>query len=561
MKPYPIIKHIGISALLLCMFFACAKDDPIVENPSGETFIYKLNIVNGNISGNETYEGALDKEKKTIDFTIAAESDIEALRFQGKLSLGARLDKETYDFSESLTQEVQVINGENTAGYQVNIRLKAAEQSPVIQKMTVKLSDGSTTEAFVSYVDQTVYMKAGQSDEVEITGIACLPKRATYTLTKAVDGKVQKDDPGEIVLDFMGLKTAYHLSFANTPVFGADFASGLSYDFSGNVAGAPLHADFAAENTRSADFDGNKMLIVSRQGGNNPKILYFDDLKNGDTSNEKKLNITGLSGGTYVVSAGRLSHGHIYICNLTTGLADTEVGALKIYHWQDENAVPETIFRFNGTLNGDVVSRGRFGDNLSVCLDENGNGYLFLLTQEGTQMLRLDVSNFSTVSNPYIVNAPATVSYYASVNRVDGSEDEYVLTSARAPIVIMDKDGNITYKMEVASVPVRGTDARIIQYNYERYLVMTSGRAAASDPVQTLYVYDISAGANTVQALTAFEKGDKMPVYSYTLDGSSASAYAANTGWGIVNDKLRLMGAATKAGFMVAEFSKKTNNE
>lgn len=561
MKPYPIIKHIGISALLLCTFFACAKDDPIVENPSGETFIYKLNIVNGNISGNETYEGTLDKEKKTIDFTIAAESDIEALRFQGKLSLGARLDKETYDFSESLTQEVQVINGENAAGYQINIRLKAAEQSPVIQKMTVKLSDGSTTEAFVSYVDQTVYMKAGQSDEVEITGIACLPKRATYTLTKAVDGKVRKDDPGEIVLDFMGLKTAYHLSFANTPVFGADFASGLSYDFSGNAAGAPLHADFAAENTRSADFDGNKMLIVSRQGGNNPKILYFDDLKNGDTSNEKKLNITGLSGGTYVVSAGRLSHGHIYICNLTTGLADTEAGALKIYHWQDENAVPETIFRFNGTLNGDVVSRGRFGDNLSVCLDENGNGYLFLLTQEGTQMLRLDVSNFSTVSNPYIVNAPATVSYYASVNRVDGSEDEYVLTSARAPIVIMDKDGNITYKMDVASVPVRGTDARIIQYNYERYLVMTTGRAAASDPVQTLYVYDISAGANTVQALTAFEEGDKMPVYSYTLDGTSASAYAANTGWGIVNDKLRLMGAATKAGFMVAEFSKKTNNE
>lgn len=556
MKQYHT-KHLALYALLLCMFFACAKDDPIVENPSGETFIYKLNIVNGNISGNETYEGAVDKENKTIDFTIAAETDIQAVRFQGKLSLGARLDKETYDFSESLSQTVRVVNGENTGDYQVNVTLKKAEQAPVIQKMTVKLSDGSSMEAFVSYVDQTVYMKATQSNEVEITGISCLPKRATYSLTKATNGKVSKDDPGEIVLDFMGLKTSYYLSFANTPVFGADFASGGIYDFSANAAGASIHADFAAENTRSADFDGNRMLVVSRQGGNNPKILYFDDLKNGDGDKEKKLDITGLSGGTYVISAGRLSHGHIYICNLTTALADTEAGALKIYHWQDENATPETIFRFNGTLNGEVLSKGRFGDNLSVCLDENGNGYIFLFTQDGKQMLRLDVSGFNAVSNPYIIDAPAEVSYYASVNRVDGSENEYVLTSARAPIILMDKDGNILYKLDGASVPVRGTDARIIRFNYERYLVMTSGRAAASDPVQTLYVYDISSGANTVQALTAFEEGDKLPVFSYSLDGTAASAYAANTGWGIVNDELRLLGAATKAGFVVAEFSKK----
>lgn len=550
-------KYRALYALLLCTFFACAKDDPIVENPSGETFIYKLNIVNGNISGNESYEGTLNKENKTIDFTIAAETDIQAVRFEGKLSLGARLDKETYDFSESLSQVVQVINGENTDNYRVDISLKEPRQAPVIQKMTVKLSDGSSTEAFISYVDQTVYMKAVESNEVEITSVSCLPKRATHTLTKAVNGKVTKADPGEIVLDFMGLKTSYYLSFANTPVFGADFTSASIYDFSANATGAALYPDFAAENTRSADFDGNKVLVVSRQGGNNPKILYFDDLKNGDTSNEKKLDMTGLSGGTYLISAGRLSHGHVYICNLTTGLSDTDAGALKIYHWQDENATPETVFRFNGILDGTVASTGRFGDNLSVCLDDDGNGYIFLLTQDGTQMLRLDVSGFTAVSNPYVATAPASVSYYASVNRVDGSENEYVLTSTRAPIVLMDKDGNITYKLDAASVPLRGTDARIINFNHERYLVMTSGRAAASDPAQTLYVYDISSGANTVQALTAFEESDKMPVFSYSLDGTSASAYAANTGWGIVNDKLRLLGAATKAGFVIAEFSKK----
>ena len=560
MKTIHII-HWGLCMLLIGILSSCSESDPVVENPSGETFIYRLNIVNGDITGTGLYAGELDEANHKITFTIPAESDIQAVKFQGKLSLGAHLDKESYDFLESLNQEVQIINGENIATYQVVVTLEPAKENPVLQKMTVKLDDGTQTDAFISYIDQTVYLKATHSDEVEIVSVTCLPKRATYTLTKGANGKVHKDDPGEIILDFMGFKETYDLSFGNTPIFGGNFGSPVIYDFSSNPSGAAIHPDFAAENTRSADFDGEKVLIVSRQGGNFPKVLYYDDLKEGDTSAEKVLNMTGLSGGTYVISAGRISHGHIYIANLTTGLAGTAAGMLKIYHWSDENAVPEAVFTFDGTWNGESLSKGRYGDNLSVCLDENGNGYIFMFTQDGTQMLRLEVTNFTTIGNPYVAVPPLTVSYYASVNQVDGAMDEYVLTSTRAVIVLMDKDGNVKYKMNAESVPTQGTDARIINFNFERYLIMTTGRANyGSDPVQTFYVYDLSSGANTIQALTAFEEGDKIPLLSYTLDGVGASAYAANTGWGIVNDKLRLFGAAVRSGFVLTEISKKTNN-
>ena len=66
-----------------------------MENPSGEVFIYRLNVTNGGLTGAETYEGTVDEATKTVAFTIPAESDIEALKFSGKLSLGAKLDKES----------------------------------------------------------------------------------------------------------------------------------------------------------------------------------------------------------------------------------------------------------------------------------------------------------------------------------------------------------------------------------------------------------------------------------------------------------------------------------
>ena len=541
-----------IMMVALASFGTACSEEEFVDNPSGEVFIYRLNVVNAGLSGTEVVEGELNEETKTVDFTIPAESDVQALKFSGKLSLGAKLDAETYDvMSGSAT--VNVLNGENIGKYTVKVALNAPVQNPLLSKVTVKDETGEIREAFVSELDKTVYLKCVNSLQAEIVSIDCLPRRTVTALTNGEGNIVKADNPGKIQMDFMGLKNEYRISFDNNPVFGADFSLGKVYDYT-NITGS-LWADFAAENTRSADFDGENMLIVSRQGGVFPKIISFASIKAGSPS-ETVLNTTGIKGGTYLVSAGRLSHKHIFISNLKTKKGEN----LKIYHWASPNATPEVVVDFDGIATNADLSAARFGDNLSVCLNEAGNGYIFLLSQNGDMILRFDVSGFTNVTNPKLITPEVTAPYYASINQV-GNGNEYLYTSTQAPLMLIDSNGTPLFKLDIAAVPIQATDARIITYDAERYLIMTTGRRPSwsKDPDNEFLVYDISDGSNTLIALGNFaNREEHIPVYSYKLGGTGASACAANTGWGVdENGNLLVMTAAIKAGFAICEFPEK----
>lgn len=550
-------------SMLLCLIFgatACS-DDPIVENPSGETFIYSLSITNAGLTGTETIQGTLNEETKTVTFTIPAESDIEAIKFKGKLSLGASLDQATYDVSKG-EAVVTVVNVENRGEYTVKVTLLPATATPLLQKVVVRDANGAEKEGYVSELDKTVYLKSPESEWVQIVSTSCLPKRTAVTWTGMTDGKIYASNPGQLQMDFMGITNEYRVLFDANPVFGADFMGGMVYDYSG--ATGNIWADFSGANTRSTDFDGKTMLIVSRTGGLFPKVLKYLDIKTG-APQETVLDLTGVEGGTYAISTGRLVNGHIFICNLSTGTGADQ--PLKVYHYTDETAVPETVVNFDGT--GVKLVDGtdseplalRFGDNMSVNLDENGNGTAFFLPQDGTAILRYDVTGYTTWSNPTFITPEVSASYYAYINQVPGSTNEFIYTSTRALISVIDRDGNTLFKLENDAVPVRGTDARIINYDAERYLIMTTGRQAAwsGDKVSTFYVYNISEGSNTLIALNNFASlEERIPVFSYELGGTGNNASAANTGYGVSEDgNLLLMASAADAGFAIFEFSEK----
>lgn len=543
----------GVLCMLACLTTSC-KDEPYVDNPSGETFIYKLSIANGGLTGTEVIAGTVDETSKAVNFTIPAETDIQSIKFDKKLSLGAHLDKDSYDFSQSATQDVTVVNGENTGVYHVTVTLNAPKDTPMISSLKVKAADGTEKEAYVSEVDKTLYLGCESSKTVEIESITCMPRRTVVTYTAAANGVISQDNPGKVKLDFMGITNEYRILFDSTPVFGADFKLGTTYDFT--AGGGNIFADFAAENTRSADFDGNQALIVSREGGLNPKVLTFDEIKSGKPTGTA-LNVTGISGGTYLISAGRLSHSHIYICNLTTKVAADNT--LKVYHWANAGAAPEVVLEFSGDASGKDLSGIRLGDNISVNLDDSGNGTMFFVTQDGTQMVRFDVTGFTKVSNPTFIVPPVSASYYAAVNAVPGTTNEFIYTSITAPIILMDREGTALYKMNVESIPVRCTDARIVTFDSERYLIATTGRQGtwSGDAVQTFYVYDLSAGATTALALTNFEQGAKTPLFTFSLGGKGCSAPAASTGAGTVDGVLRMFTAAPRSGFAVFEFPEK----
>ncbi len=542
-----------IASALLCPLAVCDDSDNY-DNPSGETFIYSIAVSNGGMSGADNIPGELDEESGTITFTIPAETDIEAVRFNAKLSLGASLDRESYDASSG-EAEIKVVNNLNSSSYRASFTLLEAKETPIVTSIVCRDADGVRHTGFVSDVTGTVYLNCEGSATAEIVEVNMLPKRTVYTLSAGQNGVVSADEPGRIDLDFLGLTASYDLSFAGEPVFGADFGLATVFDYS---ATATIWSDFAAENTRWAQFDGENMFILSREGGTNPAIVKWDEVKGGSPVSHV-LDKTGIEGGTYTISAGGIAEGHFYACNLSTGLAASQ--PLKVYHWADENAVCETVLDFPGN---DAV-KGRYGDNMSVTLDESGNGYFWFFSHaDGATAVRFRVEGFTNVdAEPEVLIPPYSVAYYASINPVIGEESVYTLTSTyQQSILLVDIDLNLLNRIdpkEGCPSPGKGeNDARVINFNGERYLITTNSYGWAYSVPQSLHVYDISSGVNTVMGFTNFAESLRPKLYTYSLSGKNCSAFSANSGAAIGSDgNLRLMAAAPKSGFIFVEVPKK----
>ena len=558
-----MFRHIALplSAAILAAGFTSCDDDDNYDNPSGETFIYDIAVSNGGFSGADNIVGEVDEETKTLTFTIPAETDIQALRFNTKLSLGASLDKPSYDISDGKidiakgTTDITVVNNMNSSVYHAVFNVLPATETPVAASITCRDDQGELCTGFVSAANQTVYLNCENSATAEIVSVGLIPRRTPYEFTELHNGKLSADNPGQLKLDFIGHTAVYDISFAGVPTFGADFSEAIVYDYS---AAANIWSDFAAENTRWAQFDGENLFILSREGGTNPSIIKWDDAKAGSPVS-RPLDKTGLGGGTFDVSAGGIAHGHFYACNLSTGLAET--APLKVYHWADENATCETVLEFPGS----EEVKGRWGDNMSVTLDEAGNGYLWFFDHaQGASAARFRVENFNTVTaEPEIVKTPYGVAYYAALNPVIGEEGLYTLTSGyQQTILLVDIDLQLLNRIEPkegCEYPLKGDeDARVINYCGERYMLATNYYGWGSERTQTLHLFDISSGMDTKMAFTDFSAGDHPLTWSYDLKGGKCSAYSANTGAAIGPDgELRLMAAAPRAGFIRVEVPKK----
>ncbi|SFH00173.1 DUF4623 domain-containing protein [Pedobacter insulae] len=337
------------------------------------------------------------------------------------------------------------------------------------------------------------------------------------------------------------------------PVFGADFENGTTYDFTSNPLGAPLYDAFAGALTRGSGFDGDKVLVVKRT---EPHLLNVSDLKTG-VINKMMLNITGVSGGTFSMNMGAQVNGHTYIASLSGGLTSP----LKVYHWTNPSAAPEVIANINvATITG---AGTRHGDNFSASLDGQGNGYFFFGDNAGGKILRLDVANYTTVGNPTVFATPvAGGGSWTSYNRI-GNTSEYLFTGHDAPVALVSEGGASVFTMSRTAIPVRASDARIVNFNSERYLIVTTAARTGSEATN-FFVYDITKGDNVKDALTNLNNQPTItPVFQYSLMGPVNTSPASQTGFYIKKDalgndeSLMLYAAASDAGFVFFEFQKK----
>ncbi len=332
------------------------------------------------------------------------------------------------------------------------------------------------------------------------------------------------------------------------PVFGADFEKPTVYNFSGDF----LYPDFTSLSTRCAAFDGEYVLVVSRKAGSNPHLLKVSDLKTGVIS-PIMLDMSGVSGGTFDYSMGALANGHVYIANLSGATG------MKIYYWKTPSSQPEVVLNINPN---EIAGAGaRHGDNISVNIDKDGNGFIFFGDNAGKAILRLTVRNHKTIGDPKVLPSSAETKVITNVYRIENTE-EYVWSGLTRPVTLVDESLNEKYKMKKENIAGESVAPRIFTFNGERYLIVcTAGYGSSTKATPSLIVYNLTKGSTVAEAMQKFDEAENHnPDYTFILGGSGNPAPSAQTEYYIEKDengkdvKLYIFGARTDSGFVICEF-------
>ena len=576
------MKFAALFAAIIGLVLVGCKPDPVDPGQTLEALIKSIKIVNGGISGGDMINGEVDQTAKTIVFNdVPAETNIAAVKFQASVSLGAALENDVIDFTQgndptatTLTGTLKCINKTEKASkeetYQVTVNLKAPASAPVIEKIIIKDDKGTeSTLTSTNIMDGLLCLGIPESSTATIVDVQLSPARATYTFTTANNGVIQASNPGYFKMAFMGLESdEYEVTFASSPTPGADWSQAVVHDFSS--VSNNVYLDLAEEFTRGGDFDGQYVLLANRTA---PKLLAVSDLLNDNASNPILLSTNGIEGGTHVVSAGRLSHGHIYLCNLATKIDDIEGGAgpLKVYHYATPTSEPEVVLSWDGTgiVNSENDYTARLGDNISVNLDENGNGYVWFFKQEAdNKYYRFNVSGFTNFSNPTEFELPAVCNYYGMMNQV--GDNQYLFTSTYVAMMwLFDADANVLREFEWMTTPnevnvAHATDPRIINFNRSRYIMLSNARRFLWWAEEGVHVFDISDGNDVVSAMVKMQErqdDEENPLeacYSYVMTGNEANTAAcvALCNCAEVDGKLLIWAAAPHVGMCLIEVPK-----
>ena len=341
------------------------------------------------------------------------------------------------------------------------------------------------------------------------------------------------------------------------PVYGADFTKPRIYDFTNNEIGEPVYPTFTGLLTRSSGFDGENVFIITRHAMGS-HLLNVNDIRAGNAT-PKNVNTTGITGGTFPISVGAQVNGHSYIASLS----GSQASPFKIYHWTDPSAAPEVIASLNIAMIPEAGNR--HGDNMSANLDANGNGYFYFGDNTVSKILRLKVTNYTTISDPTVLANASGSSYVMNINRV-GNTSDYLYTGYDAPIRVANESAVISYAMNNTGLSNRSSDPKVVYFNGERYLLFTTAARSGSDKIE-LYLYDITKGDNITDALKILNEksaADLKPVYSYNLMGPFSSTPATQTGWHVTknadgkDEMLTIYTASTDAGFVITDFPIKT---
>lgn len=403
---------------------------------------------------------------------------------------------------------LKIINAQDGSGNTIELQGTIDED-----KKTVKFPRVNLATDF-----SKIIVQATTSDGAKIT---------QDTLDFTMDSETTERTKTIRILNHNRYKDYFVTIRKKVPVFGGDFENVTTYAFDNTNA----YAGIKTATARCSDFDGTNVLIVDRTMG--PHLLKVSDLASGNVSNPIMLNTTGVAGGTFAYNTGALAGGHIYLASLAGGATSP----LKIYYYENETAAPECIANIDiSTL---PFVKPRHGDNMSLSLDANGNGFMFFgANMNAEDFIRVPISAYKTVGTPEVIPVQGTLpGICTNVYRVDGT-DQYILSGNKIGVTLVDESLNSKYTVSKDNLPVEATTARVFTFNGNRYLfVTTAGFGGASKAVPGIYIFNINKGDNTEEALKNFDAAeDHNPVFKHLIGGANIGYCGGSSNFYIEKD-------------------------
>ncbi|HMP32612.1 MAG TPA: DUF4623 domain-containing protein, partial [Saprospiraceae bacterium] len=275
-----------------------------------------------------------------------------------------------------------------------------------------------------------------------------------------------------------------------------------------------------AGNNRGASFNGEHIFVASRQGGNN---VFFWDSTN-PNAEPGKLDMTGVTGGTFTVSDVATAGKHIIMSNMAF-----KDGAFKVYHWSDTKAEPKVLLQV-------PVAPARLGDAISVIGDPGTKAQLFVSGHGSKNFYIWDIiaGKIDSVTPKVITFDSLPDVNFARINKVPG-ENSYLLSGPNPRLVLLnDKFEQIDRAAGefVLSWPMH---AQVFYNESRRYMSYVHIR---SNPVENdLHVIDITKGKNMTDAFKMMRDSSITKLFAHTINLGKISNGNASVGHSVVTDK------------------------
>lgn len=501
-------------------FTACSDDD----DPKPEAKITAFSIVNAGQSQDVPVDGVINAN--AIVVAVPYETDVTALTFNATVSANAILTPASgtsLDFTEP--RNLVVSNGELEQVYSVTV-IKADPDAAVLK--SIKVASAFTKEAYQTSLDLitqtiTVTFNTLQADTIVITELEFGPQGAVASTQ--VDNGVNLALPNQkITISYAGEDKEY-MFVTNRTSAGFDPTKTTTLLDKSSLAGL-VPSEISTNNSRGADFNGKYVFVASREGGNN--IVYYD--VTATVFEAKTLDMTGVAGGSWVISDVKCVGDAIYACNMVMAAADK---VFKVYKWTNVDAVPVVALEWTTTND-----KQRLGDALSIVGDPATNGYIFASNFPGFGGLadaseiygwKATAGAFGDVIkwNPTLTKS-TKIGQYGRVNAIAGVPNKFLVSGAESMFII-NVDGTVEYEVSGDVIQGRAMDAEVFEYNGGRYLTYTVNREWAAQGA-FYEVINITEGADAVagiKALTAQNIADKK-VYVKMLSGPADGWVNAN---------------------------------